>query len=500
MQIKTLLKNALKKPDKRAAVSSNKESPDKEAAVSSNKEKPDKEAAVSSNKEKPDKEAATPSNEATIKKEAAPIPNETDSPITESGQDLKRRVKFTAPKEKVHEAFQKSFKKVQQKTTITGFRPGKAPPKTLMQSQYYSSIWEKAADTLFSEFYPKALADNQLHVAGEPKILNITLEENKPCVFELEVEVHPEVIVKNYLNLPVKKEDTTVTSKQINEVLENLQKNFKKYEDVEKTESLKPGLFGVFSMEAQLKSGKKFKPLCEKQALIGMGLNSIAPGFDTHLLEMKTGEQRLFPFSFPKDHQSPLAGKTLSFTVKLTHIKKEITHNLDDEFAQMFKAKTLEELKKRITTEIQSQNEKKAKENLKNSILQELIKQNPLTLPESLVKEKEKTLLKKMEEKLKTNKMPAENIKTVLKENQKQIKESAKQSIHTSYLMETLIRNLKIEVTGTEAEEHLKKQSPHLDSEEIKTRLKNQHLRAELTYRVSIEKTIDYLIDQANVQ
>ena len=487
MQIKTLFKNILKKSDK-------------EAAVPSDKTNTNKEAVTPSDKATTNKEAVIPSDEATTKKEAAPTPNEADFRITKSAQDLKRKMKFTAPKEKVQQAFQKSIKKIQQKTTLTGFRPGKAPKKTLMQSQYYSSIWEKTADTLFSEFYPKALAENQLPVAGEPKILNITLEENKPCVFEVEVEVHPEVTIKNYLNLPVKKEDTTVTSRQINETLENLQKNFKKYEDVEKTKSLKEGLFGVFSMEARLKSGKKFKPLCEEQAFIGMDLHSIAPGFNTHLLGMKTGEQRLFPFTFPKNHKSSLAGKTLSFTMKLTHIKKEITHNLDDEFAQMFKAKTLEELKKRIAKEIQIQNEKKAKENLKNAMLQELIKQNPLSLPESLVKAKEKTLLKEMEEKLKTNKVPGENIQTILKENQKQMAQSARQSIHISYLMETLIKDLKIEVTDTEVEEHLKKQSPRLNPHEIKTRLKNRHLKEELTYKLSIDKTIDYLIGQTKAQ
>ena len=268
----------------------------------------------------------------------------------DNSQDLKRKLKFTAPKENVQMVFQKNFQKVQKNVTITGFRPGKAPKNTLMQTHHYSTIWEKTANDLFNEFYPKAIKENQLNIAGKPKILNISLEEDKPCTFEIEVEVHPQVTVKNYLNLQVKKEDSTVRQKQLDEALKELQKDLKEYKDVEdKTEALTKGLVGSFSIEARFKkNNKKFKPLCSKEALIQIGSHQVAPDFDTHITGMKTGEERAFPFSFPHgntNHQ--LNGETLLFQMQLLHIKKEVIPSLDD-LAKKLEMKDLKELEEKI--------------------------------------------------------------------------------------------------------------------------------------------------------
>ena len=247
-------------------------------------------------------------------------------------QNLKRKLNFTVPTENVQAAFQKNFKKVQKNVTITGFRPGKAPKNTLTQTHHYGTIWEKTANDLFNEFFPETIQKNQLHVAGEPNILNISLEENKPCTFEVEVEVHPQVTVKNYLNLQVKKEDNPVTQNQLDKALKGLQEEFKEYWDIDdKTEALTKGLIGSFSIEARLKNNKKFKPLCTKQAAIKISSNQVAPGFDAHITDMKIGDQKEFHFTFPKDTHNPqLTGETLFFKMQLLHIKKEVILSLDD--------------------------------------------------------------------------------------------------------------------------------------------------------------------------
>ena len=401
---------------------------------------------------------------------------------SKQNQNLKRKLKFTAPKENVQAAFQKNFKKVQKNVTVTGFRPGKAPKNTLTQTHHYGTIWEKTANDLFNEFFPETIKENQLHVAGEPNILNVSLEENKPCTFEIEVEVHPQVIVKNYLNLQVKQEDSSVTRNQLDEALKGLQEEFKEYKDIDdKTAELSNGFIGSFSIEARLKkNNKQFKPLCTKQAVIKIGSNQLAPGFDAHITGMKIDEQKEFHFSFPKDTHNPqLAGETLFFKMHLLNIKKEVIHSLDD-LAKTLKMKDLKDLEERVEKRLQRDNNKKAEERFKDSILNELIKQNPIPLPETLVEKEKKALSKTMTDRLKVYNPTEEDTKKFLNENQKNIEETAKKNVHASYLLETLIKDLEIKVENKELEAYLEEHSSSLSVQERNNQLKNQNFKDNL--------------------
>ena len=396
--------------------------------------------------------------------------------------------------------FKKTLKKFKKNVSITGFRPGKAPKNTLIQTHHYGTIWEETANDLFNEFFPETIKENQLHVAGEPNILNISLEENKPCTFEVEVEVHPQVTVKNYLNLQVKKEDNTVTQNQLDKALKNFQEEFKKYRDIDdKTGTLTKGLIGSFSIEARLKNNKKFKPLCTKQAAIKIGSDQVAPGFDAHITDMKINDQREFHFTFPKDINNPqLAGETLFFKMHLLHIKKEVILSLDD-LAKTLKMKDSKEFEERVKNHLQRENNKKVEETLKDSILNELIKQNPIPVPETLVEKEKKLLSKTMTDKLKVYNPTKENTKNFLNENQKRIEETAKKNVQAAYLMQILIKNLEIKVEDQELEMYLEDHSPSLSAQERNNQLKNQTFKENLTHQVSINKLLHYLMDRAKI-
>ena len=243
-------------------------------------------------------------------------------------KSLKRKIKLEVPKENVNQAFNKNYQKVRQHAKITGFRPGKAPLEALKQSGYYSDIWEKTLEMLIREFYPETLKKKEILPVSEPKLLHIHLKENHPASFDLEVEVHPEVKLKKYLGLRVKKQSTTVTQQQIDQHLESLKKYTSSIEDAEKEETLRKGFLGNFTIEAEYENRKKCQFMCSKETLLPIGHSPIASGFENHLIGMKVGELREFPFSFSKDYgESRLAGKTLLFTMQLKNIKKKLFPN-----------------------------------------------------------------------------------------------------------------------------------------------------------------------------
>ena len=412
--------------------------------------------------------------------------------------DLKRQIKFTVPLEEVQKGFRESYKKVQKNTKITGFRPGKAPVEALRQS-HYDTVWQRTAEKLFNRFYPKAIKENHLNPAGQPVISKIELEENKEGLFEVQMEVHPKITVKNYLKLPVKKENFPVTHEQIDQALKQLQNNCKGYKDTEKTEPLNQDLLGVFSMEAWFNK-KKFKPLCHSNAAIHMGKYHLAPGFDDHLLGMKPEELREFSFSFPKNHNNKqIAGKTFSFKMQLKKIKKETIPELNDQFAGLFKMKTLTELKEKIKKDLEKENEKKSKRHLENAVLSELIKQNPLPLPENLVEEEKKKLIRNLKQQFELYKIPKENMEAHLEKEKEHIERQAKRNLHIGYLIEALIDDLKIQATPDDRERFLKAAFPSLSLQEAEKKLRSKGQWENHIFQANFQKAIDYLVEQAEI-
>lgn len=421
-----------------------------------------------------------------------------DMDTEESNNKLKRKIKLKVAKENVNQTFKKNYQKVRQNAKVTGFRPGKAPLEALRNSKYYSDIWERTLEMLIREFYPEALKKKGILPVSEPKILHIHLKEDHPASFDLEVEVHPEVKLKKYLNLQVKKQSTAVTKKQLDQYLETLKNYASSIEDAEKEEILRKGFLGNFEIEAEYENKKKCHFMCSKETLFPIDHSPIAPGFETHLTGMKVGELRKFPFSFPENYKgSRLSGKTLLFKVQLKNIKKEVFPELNDEFAKELKMQNLKELKENITKEIKKENEQKAKEFLKDSIVKELINKNPLPLPEALVEEERAEILKRAKSRLETYKLPEEEIKRLLEGQKKDMEKSARQNVHAHYLLKALIDELQIKVSNEEVELILKK---HGASNPKKTDdVSKEDARHSIIWSLSVNKVFDSLLEKAEI-
>ena len=180
-----------------------------------------------------------------------------DSLIKEQ-KGLKRKLEFTVPVENVESCFSKNYKKIQKTAKMPGFRQGKIPIETLKQT-YQGQAHKAVMDDLFRSFYPQALKANKTYPAGPPTLLALDLEEGKACKFLLEVEVHPEVQVKNYTNLELKKRTISIKEENVSETLEKLRQSCATFEDTSYTGPLKTGDFINVNMDGFLVSKNQKK-------------------------------------------------------------------------------------------------------------------------------------------------------------------------------------------------------------------------------------------------
>ena len=411
---------------------------------------------------------------------------------------LKRKLEFVIPVQRVESCFEKTYQKIQKKAKMPGFRQGKIPLKTLKQT-YKGHAHEAVMDDLFRSFYPQVLAENKIHPAGPPTLLHLDLQENKACKFLIEVEVHPHIKVENYTNLELKKQEINITETEVAETLEKLRQSCAKFEEVSNANPLKKGDFFTVNLEGFVKSNNQ-KKINYSNLLLQAGENTIAPGFDNHLIGLNCNESRKFDFEFPKNHPNPeIAGVNLHIKVQLTGFKNKQLPELDDELAKRFKLKTLEELKTKIKEDLKKNLDQKAKEEMENNVIKQLMEKNPVQLPESLIQEQKQKLKDNARKRLEEYKMPKAEQETFFQEKDTVFEQEAKESLHSSYLMKQLIQDLKMKVTKEDIQKSLQESFPTKKPEEMEKELKKGKYWDNFVFNLTRKKVISHLIEKANI-
>lgn len=126
------------------------------------------------------------------------------------------------PKERVDKKFNEVYEKIGQEAKIPGFRPGKAPRHVL--EQHHSKIArEEVIKGLITESYQETVKDKSLDVIDLPEITNVKLGDDG-FSYSAEVEVKPEIKIKQYRGLKIKKNEIKVTEKEVEDAIEQLKK------------------------------------------------------------------------------------------------------------------------------------------------------------------------------------------------------------------------------------------------------------------------------------
>lgn len=417
------------------------------------------------------------------------------STLTESGE-LKRKMELEIPAEDVRKGFSTQYEKIQKRAKIPGFRKGKIP-LSILKKNYGDVAWKDTLDHLFQKFYPQALQKNNLHPAGSPSLLNIKLEENQPCTLTLELEVHPEVKAQNYLKLKIKKQGSNVTDKELEEALNRVRELSADIKDCPEGKTIQKGYLVSVDLACFLK-GKPFKNLTSPNYTLNVGDDALAPGFDSHLTGLKKQEEKEFDFSFDQKHpHKEVAGQSFSFKVKVKKIQEKTLPELNDELAKKYKAKDLGELKEKIRKDLSQEKEKNTRQLTENEISEKLIEANPIPLPESLIKESQKDMMKKERERLSKQGLASKQLDKFLKEREGDFEKAARKELHLTYLIRKLVADLKITPSEKDIEQSLKILFPTAKAEEAKKALKENKRWDSLMAYATHKKLMDYLIENA---
>lgn len=418
---------------------------------------------------------------------------------TETSNSNKREIEVEVPAETVAQETETLIQKYQKLAKLPGFRRGHVPG-SVIRMRFAEEIKSEVVDSLVPKFFRQEADKKGLVPVSQPRITDLHIHDGEPLKFKASFEVLPAISVAGYKELRADKPVIAVTDDELEQALKNVQEQRATFTSVE-GRPLADGDFAQVSLDGKPKDDEG-KPVHMDEILVEVAGKNTMPEFTENLRGANAGEERTFDVNYPADYSDQrLAGKTITYTLKIGAIKQKNLPELNDDFAkELGEFNTLEDVRKQIRENMTAERQHDAEHQAKDKLVAELIKRNDFELPEALVERQIDIRLERGLRALAAQGMKAEDIKKMdinrLRAGQR---DQAVQEVKASLLLNQIAEEEKIEVTDQEIDhevEALAKQSKQ-SAEAIRTRLTREGVLDRIRSRIRNEKTLDFLYRQS---
>ncbi len=416
----------------------------------------------------------------------------------------KLKIKITIDKPEVEEVYNSCCVELQKEAQVPGFRKGTIPidlVKKFFPQQLQNLFVQKIIDNTL----PEVLKEHKINYI--PDSLQITSTDIQPdniSSYEVVLETEPEVKLKSYKGLKLKKEIRKVTQEHIDKTINQI-----KEENARLLPSLKikiepndisetSNIFCIINFKIFI-DGKELKKYEGKNVLIPLADNNLPKGLKEGLVGMQVGEKRNLMVEFPVNiPQTELMGKNATMEVELVELKEKKLPNLDDEFAKDLGYKNVDELISHIRQYLQQEFENESKQKLRNQIYEILIKEHNFAIPETEVERHYQEIIESLKRDFLARNKQSEFKLT--EEQTKLLRKKAEDEIKLKYILKKIITEEKIEVTEEQLEkekEKLLKLYPGREKEVSEYFETNKNIIAS---NILEDKIFDLIISNAKVK
>jgi trigger factor len=254
---------------------------------------------------------------------------------------LERRLTITVPLTDVRTEVEKRLKKQAKTAKAPGFRPGKVPLK-MVAAQYGYQIESDVLNDRVGRAFNQAANENQLRVAGFPKIEPKEDSADGVLTFDATFEVFPEFTINDLSNVEIETVSADVSDAEIDKTIDILRKQRVHYhakgvagEHGDGGEAVAANGDRVTVDFTGAIDGVEFPGGKADDYQFVLGEGRMLPEFEAATVGLKVGESKTFPLAFPEDyHGKDVAGKTADFTITLKQLEWAHLPAVDEEFAK----------------------------------------------------------------------------------------------------------------------------------------------------------------------
>jgi trigger factor len=405
-----------------------------------------------------------------------------------SPESCKRVLAIKAPYNDFKETIEKAFVKYQKELHVPGFRKGKVP-MDIVRTRYKSAIESEALPDIIYDLIDQATKEHQIMPINRPKVDDLTYNEGKDIAFKAEVEVRPEVEIKQYKKMKVEKKKVEVSKEDVDNYLKYIQDSHG--QAIRVSREATTGDYLVAEFQEMDRTGVPLIGKKTEKREYRIGDNLFGADFDQKLAGIKAGEQRIIRVIVPKDYQNKeVAGQEICFQVKALEVLEKKVPALDDTLAKELGYEDYKKFTADAEKRLLASRESQEKERYQNELMTEIIKANPFDLPSSMI---ENYLGYLLESRKKYN--PRMDEKAFLEGSRPYAVFQIKQHL----IIDQIAKLEKLEATDADIDAHVEKTSDGQaeSKQKFADYLKDPKNRERLLEDLTVQKVLDFLAANA---
>ncbi len=396
----------------------------------------------------------------------------------------------------IEAAYQSSAKKL----VVPGFRKGKAP-RALIEKYYPKEHFYQDA---IRESYPAAY-EYAVEQAGVEPVDRAEIElldcSADGYSFTATVTVKPDVEVKEYKGIEVKKTVKTVTDQQVEGELDRLRTRNARLVDVED----RPAQMGdhVTLDYDGYKDGTAFEGGKGENYDLELGSNTFIPGFEEQVAGHGIGDEFEVNVTFPEDyHEESLKGAPAVFKCKINKIQYKDIPAADDEFAKdVSEFDTLDELKAEIRKRNEERNASESDMDVENQLVDAVLANTTVEVPEVMYEIRMDDMMEDFEARLKQSGLDLESYLMYTGSDKEKyragFRPQAERQVKIRLALEKIAKLEGMDITDEEYDEEYKKLAEKygMKEEEVRSAIPAKDLKQDLL----VEKAIKFVREHAKI-
>ena len=404
----------------------------------------------------------------------------------ENKKGLNKDIKVFIDKKTMNSYMDEKYEEIKGTVNLKGFRPGKVPVEVLKR-QFGKAVFSEVLDKVLKDTTTKALEENKIKPAGQPKLDLKTYGEDKDLEYIISVTEFPKVELKSIENIKFDEYKVKIDESETEKRIKEIAKNTPSFKDAPPETKAKEGDLVSFDYTATVDE-KSFKGGEGKNTQLTLGKDLFLKGFDKQLVGVKKDDQKIVEAILPENFpEKELVNKKAKFNCKILSVKISEEVKIDDQFAKNLGAKDLKDLKTLISKQINDEYKNSLDRLSKNQILKELEKFKVDEIPQNLVDEEVKVLSQGMTDEDK-------------KKSKDNFEEIAKKRIKVGLILNEFGEQNQIKVSEQELQAEVQKQIRMMPGQEkmvMDFYQKNQSALASLRGTVYEEKILNLVKQKA---
>ena len=313
----------------------------------------------------------------------------------------RKTISITASSEEVSEQEAKLINDFQRKAKIPGFRPGKAP-ENMVRQRFAKDIQQELKQRVVSQAHQEGVTGAEFEVFNIVELDEGEVKGGQGATITFTVDVIPEFEVPAYEGLKVTNTPTEASDEEVAKMFEQILGQRAEYNVAEK--AAEKGDYVQCAYEGKIDT-EIVADLVPEAPMYGTQANTWeeagnedAPGVRAivdGLVGMKAGETKEVTMEFPEDFKpEALAGKTVVYSVEAKEVREKVMPEMDDAFFESMQVKDENELRAKISENIENQKKQQNANGERQQITEELVKSVDFPIPESGVESETEAVLR----------------------------------------------------------------------------------------------------------